>query len=177
MTSTTIVQPPQTIKEVWEQLPEGTRAQVIENQLIMSPRPLDRHQETLINIVLPIGNYVKKNSLGKIRTGPAGVYLDEENIFEPDIMFISSKNIHKFRKDGLHGAPDLVIEILSPSTAKYDKNQKKSAYERYGVREYCIVDPETKEVQGFFLKDDRYESPLELVGRIAVSYTHLTLPT
>jgi len=54
---------------------------------------LDRHQETLINIILPLGNHVKKNSLGKIRTGPAGVYLDDENIFEPDIMFISNENL------------------------------------------------------------------------------------
>lgn len=82
-------------------------------------------------------------------------------------MYISNENLHKIKKDGLHGAPDLVIEILSPSTAKYDKNQKKVVYERHGVKEYWIVDPETKEVQGFFLKDGAFGSPITLKGKIA----------
>lgn len=167
MESIATIQPPRTIREVWESLPEGTRAQIIENQLIMSAAPLDRHQETFIDIIHPLLNYVKKISLGTIRTGPYGVFLDEENVFEPDIVFISNESLHKIKKNGLHGAPDLVIEILSPSTTRYDKNQKKNVYERHGVREYWIVDPETKEVQGFFLKDDSYESPLKLEGKIA----------
>lgn len=167
MESIATIQPPRTIREVWDSLPEGTLAQIIENQLVMAPAPLDRHQEIFIEIIVPLANYIKKHSLGKVRSGPYGVYLEEGNVFEPDIVFISNENLHKIKKNGLHGAPDLVIEILSPSTARYDQNQKKKVYERHGVREYWIVDPETKEVQGFFLKDDSYGSPLKLEGRIA----------
>lgn len=79
------------------------------------------------------------------------VYLEDENIFQPDILFISNENQHVIEEDGIHGAPDLVIEILSPGTAKYDLMKKKDVYERRGDKEYWIVNPETKLVQGYFL--------------------------
>ena len=167
MESTTTIQPPRTILEVWKSLPEGTRAQIIENHLIMSPPPMDIHQEILNEINFSIFSFLKKHPIGKIRIAPYGVYLDEKNVFEPDLIFISNENLHKIKRNGLHGTPDLVIEILSPSTAKYDKVQKKNLYERHGVREYWIVDPETKEVQGFFLDGDAFNSPLKLKGKIA----------
>ena len=167
MESITTIQPPRTIREVWDALPEGTLAQIIDNQLIMSPQPSDLHQEILNFINVAIFLYVEKHSLGKVRIAPYGVYLDEENLFEPDLTFIRNENLHKIRKNGLHGAPDLVIEVLSPSNAKYDKNQKKKIYERHGVKEYWIVDPETKEAQGFFLEDGTFGPPLKLVGKIA----------
>ena len=166
MSSTITIQPPRTIREVWENLPEGSLAQIIENQLIMSPPPLEIHQKVLMDIVLQIGDFIKKNSLGMLRSAPYGVYLDEENILEPDISFIRKENLHKIKENGLHGAPDLVIEILSPSTAQYDKNQKKKAYEHSGVQEYWIVDPGNRKTKGYYLEEGRYGSPLELKGRI-----------
>lgn len=166
MSSTTIMQPPRTIREVWENLPEGSLAQIIENQLVMSPSPLESHQRILMEIVLQIGHFIKKNSLGVLRSAPYGVYLDEENVLEPDISFISNRNLHKIKENGLHGAPDLVIEILSSSTAQYDRNQKKKIYERHGVKEYWIVEPTNKKAEGYFLEKTRFESPLELQGRI-----------
>lgn len=169
METITIQQPPRTIREVFDSLPEGTLAQIIENQLVMSPSPSDAHQEILNFINVSIFLHVEKHSLGKVRIAPYGVYLDEGNVFEPDLTFISNENLHKIRKNGLHGAPDLVIEVLSPSNAKYDKNQKKKVYEQHGVKEYWIVDPETKEVQGFFLKDGAFGLPVSLEGKIASS--------
>lgn len=166
MSSTTIIQPPRTIREVWESLPEGTRAQIIEKHLIMSPPPSDSHQKLLIDLILQIGNYLKLNTLGVLRSAPYGVYFNEENILEPDLSFISNENLHKIKENGLHGAPDLVVEILSPSTAQYDRHQKKKVYEHHGVKEYWIVDPDNKKAEGYFLEEGQYGSPLELDGRI-----------
>lgn len=167
METITTIRPPRTIREVWDSLPEGTRAQIIENQLIMSPSPLDSHQKIFVDIFLPLGYFINKHSLGIVRSAPYDVYIDEENVFQPDILFISNENQERIKRNGLHGSPDLVIEILSPSTSKYDKNQKKHVYERHGVKEYWIVDPETREVQGFFLEGDAFSTPLKLKGKMA----------
>ncbi len=72
-------------------------------------------------------------------------------------MFVTNENLHKIKSKGLVGSPDLVIEILSPSTAHLDYEEKKIIYERYGVQEYFIVEPNSKSVTAYFLKDGEYE--------------------
>ena len=147
----TMIRPPKTLLEVYKSLPEGTNAQLIENNLIMSPAPKDIHQKVLDKIYRRLGNFIEEKELGETRTAPYDVYLDEFNVYQPDIIFIASKNISKINEDGLQGAPDMVIEILSSRTAKEDKGRKKNAYERCGVKEYWIVDPVTKKTMGFSL--------------------------
>jgi len=166
MESVITQQPPRTIREVFDGLPEGTLAQLIENQLVMSPSPTDSHQKILHKISVKIFNYLEDNPLGEVRIAPYDVHLDPENVFQPDIIFIRKDNLFKIQEDGLHGAPDLVIELFSSSTSRFDLNQKKAVYERYGVQEYWIVDPKTKDVQGFFLKDGSYDSPQRSTGNI-----------
>lgn len=74
--------------------------------------------------------------MGTTRVAPYDVYFDRQNAYQPDIIFISNEQKHLIDKDGFYGAPALVIEILSPITAKYDLEEKKEIYERYGVKEY-----------------------------------------
>jgi len=166
MESISVQQPPRTIREVFESLPEGTLAQLIENQLVMSPSPSDRHQEVLHEISVIIYNYLKQHSIGKVRIAPYDVHLDDENIFQPDLIFIRNENLSNIQQNGYHGAPDLVLEVLSPRTARYDRGKKKTAYERHGVSEYWLVDPDTREAEGFFLKEGRYGDPVRSNGRI-----------
>lgn len=156
MSTATITRPPRTLMEVFQSLPEGTMVQLIQNQLIMSPAPLDIHQKVLSEIYLALGSFVKQHHLGECRMAPYDVYLDKKNAFQPDIVFISKENLHLIKENGLHGAPDLVIEILSPSSAKYDLEEKKDVYERCGVKEYWAVDPATKSSQGYFLGNKQY---------------------
>lgn len=152
--------------EAFKSLPEGTLVQLIENNIVMSPGPFYGHQDILNIINNKIFNFVNKNNLGKVQIAPLDVYLDERNAFQPDIIFISNDNMNIIRENGLHGAPDLVIELLSPSTAEYDRNEKKNVYERSGVKEYWIVDPERKQVEGHFLKDGMYGASIIDNGRI-----------
>ncbi len=84
------------------------------------------------------------------------VHFSNQNIFQPDIIFIANENLKKIKSKGLVGAPDLVIEILSPATAQKDLGEKKDVYEQYGVKEYYTVDPASKIVQSFILKGKQF---------------------
>jgi len=162
----TVTRPPRTILEVWESLPEGTLCELINNQLIMSPSPLDVHQVIAGEIYLELSLYLRKNKIGEIRIAPYDVHFSSENILQPDLLFIENKNLDKIRKNGFYGAPDLIIEILSPSSLKIDYKDKKSVYEKFGVQEYFIVDPESKKVDSFFIKNGKYEEQKPVTGKI-----------
>ncbi len=82
------------------------------------------------------------------------VYLTEKDRVIPDCMIVCNKDI--IRPDGIHGAPDLVVEVLSPSTAKHDRGYKKDLYERSGVRDYWIVEPNMRSIEVYLLSDGRY---------------------
>ena len=162
----TLIHPPKSMLEVWESLPEGTLCQLINNKLIMSPAPQNLHQVVIGEIFVEISLYLRKNKIGEVRIAPFDVHFSKENILQPDMFFIKNENLNKIRNKGLFGSPDLVIEILSPSTSQFDYEEKKLVYERYGVEEYFIVDPNTKSVDSFFLKDNKYEQQRNFIGKI-----------
>jgi Uma2 family endonuclease len=165
-----ISNPPRTAFDVFQMLPEGTLAEVIENQLFMAPSPSPDHQETSGNLFTDINVFVRKNGLGKVFFAPLDLYLDEHsNVVQPDLLFISKNNPLIIDKRGLKGVPDLIIEILSPGNKKYDSVKKKKLYEKFGVKEYWIVDPETKMATGFLLKGSIYISQKELHNEIRSS--------
>ncbi len=140
--------------------------ELINNQLIISPAPVILHQQILNEINIEISIYLKKNPTGKIFIAPVDVQFSPENILQPDLLFIENKNLDKIQKNGLYGAPDLIIEILSPATAKLDFKEKKSVYEKFGVSEYFIVDPDSKLVDSFILKKGKYEEQKRVAGKI-----------
>ncbi len=160
----TIPRPPKTMFEVFESLPEGTLAQLINNQLVMSPAPSDTHQKVLMDISNRIYNYLEKNPIGVLRIAPYDVYLDRRNAFQPDLIFISNEKHHLIKENGLHGAPDIAIEILSPSTAKYDLDEKMQIYSSKGVQEYWLVDPHEKRATGYWLVNDEFHVFSEEIG-------------
>ena len=161
-----IDRPPRTAMEVFRLLPEGTLCEVIENQLYMAPPPNEPHQKISFRLLLQLGNFITDKDLGEVRHSPYGVYLNEENAVEPDIFFVLKRNCGIIHKDGLHGAPDLIIEILSPSNKKHDTITKKLLYERFGVKEYWIVNPETREVIGYELVKGRYSEIAKAIGKL-----------
>jgi len=162
----TLIQPPKTMLEVWESLPEGSLCQLINNKLIMSPAPLVIHQQILNEINVEISIFLRKSRIGKIIISPTDVHFSKENILQPDLFFIKKENVNIIRNKGIFGSPDLIIEILSPSTSQFDYDEKKLVYERFGVEEYFIVDPGSKSVESFFLKNKEYEMQETLFGKI-----------
>jgi Uma2 family endonuclease len=147
--------PPRTALEVFDMLPEGTLAEVIDNTIYMPPSPDFEHQDTLGDLYLPIKTYVKALDLGKCVTAPMDVYLNDRNVVQPDILFISTENLGIIKGGKIKGTPDLVIEVLS-SNRKYDLENKKAVYESVGVKEYFVVDPDTKETFTWYHDGGKY---------------------
>lgn len=157
MNTTLLHTPPRTIREVFESLPEGTRCEVVNNTLVMSPAPSNTHQKVLGKVFTKLLSYIEDKNLGELRIAPFDVYFDEENVFQPDIVFISNKNADKIEEPGFLGTPDLIIEVLSAANAGYDKVDKKDVYEKFGVSEYWIIEPYDKLVTGFALLNQKFE--------------------
>lgn len=131
----------------FRELPDGPPYyQLIEGDLFMSPTPSFYHQEIVGNIHLIVGTHLMKQPSGKIIIAPSDVVLNDINVFEPDLYFISNERKSIITEQGVTGAPDLVIEVLSPGTAKYDRGVKRHIYARSGVREMWLVDPVKKEI-------------------------------
>ncbi len=164
----TLIHPPRTLMEVFKMLPEGTLAEIINNQLYMSPSPIGRHQRILRELAFSINEFVKLLELGEIFFAPFDVFLDEEeNAVQPDLIFVSSANALIIDDDGvIHGIPDLLIEILSPGNPEHDTITKKELYERFGVKEYWIIDPATKSTVGYRLEGEVYKKVTSTSGKI-----------
>nr|NIR48553.1 Uma2 family endonuclease [candidate division KSB1 bacterium]NIR69031.1 Uma2 family endonuclease [candidate division KSB1 bacterium]NIS24097.1 Uma2 family endonuclease [candidate division KSB1 bacterium]NIT71016.1 Uma2 family endonuclease [candidate division KSB1 bacterium]NIU24716.1 Uma2 family endonuclease [candidate division KSB1 bacterium] len=129
-------------------LPEdGERYEVINGELVMVPAPDTNHQDVSGKIEFELRKFNEKIHAGKIFDAPIDVVLSEENIHQPDILFIANENSQIITDKNISGAPDLIIEILSPSTAYYDLVEKKDNYEKFGVKEYWIVDPKKRRVE------------------------------
>src|SRR5262245_48094282 len=115
--------PPLTVED-YRQLPEtGPRYQLVEGDLFMAPVPNRYHQDILRNVFFILCSYLKKHPIGVIYSAPFDVFLDEINVHQPDIVFVSKKN-DILTSAGAEGAPDFVVEILSPKTAFLDKGGK-----------------------------------------------------
>ena len=148
--TTTIKEKRHTVSD-YLKLGEGDPHQLINGELIAlgEPSPTYGHQEMAGDIFTQIRIFLKEKPIGKVICAPMDVYFDENNAFQPDIIFVSNKKKHIIKNDGLHGAPDMIIEIQSPSTSYYDLNVKKKIYEKYGVKELWIIDPLDNSVAGF----------------------------
>lgn len=148
---------------------------MINNQIYMSPAPAPVHQLILGEIHAQLHQFVKKHDSGKVLVAPCDVYLNRKNAYQPDIIFISNDKLHNLKGNGFHGAPDLVIEILSPATWRFDKEDKKDEYERSGVREYWMVDPADKSTEGFFLINNEFQPLSSEKGKIVFRLFDFTL--
>ncbi len=156
-TSPKYSRPPQTALEVFEFLPEGTRCQLIDNTILMSPSPDIQHQIVSQQLETLISLFNSHHNLGLLLHAPLDVFFDDENIFQPDILFISNENKSIIQDGKIKGAPDLIVEILSPSSEKLDLGKKKTIYEKSGVKEYWTIQPKDNSTQVFILnKDNKY---------------------
>lgn len=134
---------------------EELREELMNGEIIdMSPSPTFNHNRVSSRIYRAFENYLDGKGCTAIADG-TDLYLTEENRFIPDMMVVCDRE--KIRRDGVHGAPDLVVEVLSPSTARNDRMYKKTVYEACGVREYWLVDPENRTIEQYLLREGRLE--------------------
>lgn len=128
--------------------------EILNGEIIyMTPRLVPNHNTIIVNLSTIFNNYLKGKKC-RIFADGVDVYLDEKNNVIPDLMITCNRDIIK--SNGIYGAPDLIVEVLSPSTATNDKGYKKDLYERYSVKEYWIVDIPSKSIDVYLLKDKKY---------------------
>lgn len=142
--------------EDYARLSEGATYQLIGGELVMTPAPGKRHQIVLKNLLKVLDDYTEGKDLGEVLFAPMDVYLAPHETYQPDLLFIAKERLEISAEDKVNGAPDLIVEILSPSTAYYDLKKKYKIYEKYGVKEYWIVDPEDKSIEIFVLTDGKF---------------------
>ena len=121
--------------------------------VMLSAMPAVNHNRVVTNLVNIFSRYLRGKRCEAFFDG-VQVHLDEENTFVPDAMIVCNKDIIKH--NGIYGAPDLVVEVLSPSTGKNDRGPKKDVYERHGVREYWIADTKSKSIEVYLLRDGHF---------------------
>lgn len=142
----TISQPRLTVADLTEMPEDGKRYELLEGELVVSPAPTPSHQRAVFNM----GVFLRRAEdagLGLVYVAPLEVYFDEENDTQPDVFFVVTPRLDIVKEGRVEGAPDLVVEVLSPSTRRRDLRGKMHIYARFGVPHYWIVDLRERTVQ------------------------------
>ncbi len=146
---------------------DGKRYEIIGGELIVSPAPILGHQEISGELFALLRQYVHQHHLGKVFFAPVDVRLGPHDIVEPDLLFVRQDRLNILDSGRyVMGRPDLVVEIISPSSRKTDQGAKFDLYERTGIPEYWLVDPTTRRCQLFTLREGRYEEVAPVEGRL-----------
>jgi Uma2 family endonuclease len=132
---------------------DGRRHELIDGEQYVTPSPVRRHQELLLRLAVRLETHLQNQPLGRVFIAPLDVILSDLDVVEPDLLYISNER-SDILGDWVRGAPDLVVEILSPGTRKVDEITKRRLYDRVGVREYWIVDPDLDAVKVYRRSED-----------------------
>ncbi len=143
--------------EDYLQLEDEKRYEIINGELLEMPAPSLKHQEVLRNLSLMFVQHVMGKGIGKVYFSPVDVVLYEDVVFQPDLVVVFEENYSILKERGIFGSPDLVVEVVSPSTFKKDTEDKRKLYAKHGIKEYWLVFPEEKVVEVLVLKEGEYE--------------------
>ena len=127
--------------------PDDSRCELLDGELVMAPAPDLRHQRINTRLSALVHAFVNERNIGEVFHPPCDVVLSPTDVVQPDLIFVSRERKSILREgDAVRGAPDLVVEILSPSTADRDRKLKRALYAAHGVTEYWLVDPAAETV-------------------------------
>jgi Uma2 family endonuclease len=143
--------------EEYARLDDEQRYEIIDGELLMVPGPELPHQDWLGDLYRRLDAHVRQRQLGKVYFAPVDVILDTENVIQPDLLFITRANLSILRTRGVFGAPDLVMELISPSSVRRDRYVKRALYARFGVKEFWLVDPANRALEVWKLQNQQYE--------------------
>lgn len=135
---------------------DNNRYEVFHGELRMVPAPSTDHQGISTNLSFLIYKFVKEKGLGEVFHAPIDVVFNDDEVYQPDIIFIKGERRNIIKKNAIHGVPDLVVEILSPSSTFYDTVEKKEVYRKYGVQEYWLAFPDEKGIEVLTLEKQGY---------------------
>ena len=151
------------------------RYELIGGELILVSSPSEAHQSISVRLLLDMGGFIRNGDLGQIYHAPFDVLLTDPdgslNVVQPDLIFVSKERERIITPANIRGAPDLLVEILSPSTRRLDVTSKLELYARHGVKEYWIADPDARTIDVMLLKGGQYET----VGKYGVQDTLTSL--
>ncbi len=139
------------------QLPEGDRRELIEGEFYVTPAPNEKHQRCCGNLHYELRCFLDVCPVGRVYIAPFDVILDTHSTVQPDLLFVLTKRLGTIKLEGLRGAPDVAIEVLSPSTRFRDEQLKRELYFKYGSREHWLVDPDAETVSAYTRQPDGLE--------------------
>ncbi len=158
--------------EDYRKTPEDERCELLDGELVATATPNIAHQRVSGRLGRCLAAFVEEKGLGEVFRAPTDVVLSDTDVVQPDLLFVSGDRADIVTDDNVQGAPDLVVEVLSPTTAKRDWRDKLDLYSKHGVREFWLVDPETEivwvllpnedslEVAAIYGKEDTLTSPM-----------------
>jgi Uma2 family endonuclease len=156
----------------YEALPnDGQHYQILDGELFVTATPNTIHQMAVGNLFATLRAHVRRHRAGVVFVSPTTVILADTTVVEPDIVFVGADRLDLISKRGIEGAPTLLIEVLSPSTARVDRSTKLQLYARYGVPHYWIVDADARTIQAYALAGAEYRP-----GTLAAGDDAFTLP-
>lgn len=146
-------------------LPEdGPRMELLEGRLEVVPGPDVDHKRCGFRLARLLADFVEKHDLGEVFIAPFDVLLGDHDTPQPDIMFVTKAHAARIVKRGIEGPPDLAIEILSPGSRSRDWVKKQRIYQKYGVLEYWLVDPDARSISVLVLETEGYEPRGDVSG-------------
>jgi Uma2 family endonuclease len=158
---------------------DHNRYELVQGELTVNPAPSPGHQTAVVALVIILGDYCWRHDLGRVLTAPCDVRFTAVTVLEPDVLFVRREREAIIHELYIAGAPDLVVEVLSPSTADYDRRVKYGVYARYGVPNYWLVDPSDREIVALALEDGMYREVAHASGDAAFSappFPELAIP-
>jgi Uma2 family endonuclease len=156
---------PKVTFEEFRQFPiDGKRYELISGEVHLTPAPNTKHQFVVHNLDISLSPYVQKNKLGEVWEAPLDVQLAEDTALQPDLVFVANRRAEIVREEFIAGAPDLVVEVLSASTAVHDRATKLPIYAEAGVPEVWLLDSQAKTVEVLKLQGKKYLVDATLAG-------------
>ena len=138
-------------------LDDGVYFEIINGKASISPTPELFHQRWAGKLYQAIVRHIEARMLGEVFFAPVDVVLDEQNVVQPDLVFVASANAKLLQRRGIMGAPDLVVEIISPSSLRHDRYDKRELYARFGVKEFWLADVANRSIEVLSLKSGAYQ--------------------
>jgi Uma2 family endonuclease len=135
---------------------DGRRLELIDGDFEMNPAPSTRHQTVSRRLQYELMSSIEETGLGQVFDAPLDLILSDTNVVQPDLCIVSRAQEHLITARGVEGPPDVVVEILSPSTSTMDRRVKRGLYARFGIGEYWLVDPDVGYLELFQLSEATY---------------------